>query len=133
MTDNMLVAIETVLSVVEEENANLAAGDIPAATALLSKKEAALAGLSRLAPICERADGSTDACCAVEVSDAVTRLNNTLERNKELLQQAMTIQNYVVRLLSDAALAAPHSAHYGQSGSYMTHGRVSARAFRSNA
>ncbi|WP_086643323.1 hypothetical protein [Acetobacter sp. DsW_063] len=133
MTDDVLVAIETVLSVVEEENARLAAGDIPAATALLPKKEAALAGLSRLTPTCERADGPGDACCTVDVSDAVTRLNATLDRNKELLQQAMTIQNYVVRLLSDAALATPHSAHYGQSGSYMTNSRVSARAFTSNA
>ncbi len=135
MTATALKTLEIVLDVIEAENVQLRAGDIPAAVSLLARKEAALADLDRLDIVCARNPETEDAaeCCSPELPDAARRLDDALQENRMLLRQAMTAQSFIIRLLTKALPDPTAKTRYGNSGSYIPTRGQPGKALRNNA
>ncbi|GBR11292.1 flagellar protein FlgN [Acetobacter oeni] len=135
MTARALKTLEAVLDVIEEENLQLKAGDIPAAVLLLGRKEAALADLDKLDIVGERkSETDEDANCrSSELPEAARRLDHALQENRVLLRQAMTAQRLIVKLLTNALPSPDARTNYSNSGSYVAARRQPGRALRNNA
>ena len=111
----------------ERENAALQRLDLPAATALLGGKRAALAAFETVAR-----DASAQAAASTEVMRPLAlRLRQAAAENKRLLERAMTAQQHVMSLLAQAARQAGPVRRYGAQGAYVA--RTSESAFALSA
>lgn len=133
MTEAALQTIEAVHGIIEEENQHLKSGDIPAAVALLKRKESALEALNQIQISCAKEPESEALCCTEEIPEAARKLDNALQENRSLLKQAMTAQNMIVRLLTSALPHPTGKTQYSNKGSYVTKNAPSGRAVRNSA
>jgi flagellar biosynthesis/type III secretory pathway chaperone len=101
----------------ERENAALQRLDLPAATALLADKRAALAAFER-AGLADSLAGAS----AERMRPLAIRLRDAAAENKRLLERAMAAQQYVMSLLAQAARQASPGKRYGAQGAYVARG-----------
>ncbi len=109
MTPGLINAIETLADAVAAENAALQALDLPAAAALLARKQTAAASFAAARP----AAAPTPALRA-----AAIRLRALADENRRLLERAIAVQTRVLGVLAGAARASNPAPRYGRSGSY---------------
>jgi hypothetical protein len=110
MTDAVLAAVGALCQLLEAENAALEILDLPAATAFVSGKQAALAALVDAQERCPALPGD-----ALRLPTA--RLVELARANGKLLERAMAAQSRVLAIIADAvprATAGP--ARYGPHG-----------------
>ncbi len=113
MTPDLLDAIETVMRIMEHENAALMAMDLRAAAALSDEKRQAVASLAALRPTASRAPS---------LRPAVERMEHLMRRNQSLLARGLAAQGRVINLLASAAQAA-RATRPSQAGRYTGLGR----------
>ena len=109
MTPGLIDAIDKLADAVAAENAALQALDLPAAAALLARKQTAAASLAAARP----AASPTPALRA-----AATRLRALADENRRLLERAIAVQTRVLGVLAGAARASNPAPRYGRSGGY---------------
>jgi hypothetical protein len=121
MSHEAIAAGTLLAEMLEEENAALAALDLPRAAGMLGDKERAIAGLAAVqAPPPSR--------------DAAERMSRRLQalaaENKRLLERAIAAQGRVIEVIARAAAANLASASYGTARSA---GRPTALALSARA
>ena len=105
MPDTTTAAVTRLTAVLERENAALTAMDLPAATALLAEKTAALTALRDM-----------PAPAGPEHEAAFRRLASLAADNHALLERAMTAQQRVIGIIAQAAASAVEEPAYGARG-----------------
>ena len=122
----LLAASEGLLDVLDAENSALIRLDLPAAVALLSAKQEALAWFEASRPSAPPPRGSHPRLQVVAL-----RLGAALDENKRLLERAMTVQRRIMALLAQAAREQVPGHCYGSQGHYQ--GNKSDRPFALNS
>jgi flagellar biosynthesis/type III secretory pathway chaperone len=114
----MLAAANRLAELLAEENAALAAADIPRAIKLVEAKAEALASLHAMLPLSSpgtTASGSEEWRQAEQLS---RRLQHEMIENRKLLEQAIQVQSRIIGMIARAmprALAAS-APRYGAKG-----------------
>lgn len=106
-------AADRLAAVLESENAALAQSAFNRVGELADEKRAALAALNALSA--EPADDSTRVVDPDSQALAM-RLHRAADENKQLLEQAITVQNRVMAVLAGAARQAQVPLGYGAKG-----------------
>src|SRR3954454_22883088 len=104
MGDEQLRAVQSLADVLTAENAALVRLDFHAAAALVSAKEAALAGVTAV-PILPLPDAGL-----------VRRVMGLAAENQLLLERAITVQTRIVRIVARAATPPPAARPYNGYG-----------------
>ena len=111
MTQDLLGSIVRLASVLEAENAALAAMDLPAAAALVAEKREATTAF-------DTARVATPVTPSAALRDAAARLGSQAEDNRRLLERAMKVQTRVLGIIVGAARSSNPVQGYGRSGAY---------------
>ena len=107
MTQTLPEAARRLAAVLERENVALAAMDLPAATALLEEKTAALAALR---------EASAESPPSPDREPEGRRLAALAADNHALLERAMVAQQRVIGIVAQAAALALEEPAYGARG-----------------
>lgn len=107
MTAALAYAVQTMTTLLTEENAALNAMDFARAGALLAPKHAAA---DALAAACRAAPDS------VPPQDDLRQLGELAEQNRALLNRAMRVQRRVLELVARAARGTQSGTRYGAGG-----------------
>ena len=126
MTDRLDAALR-LAEVLRRENAALDALDMAAAVGCLPDKQAALSALAAVA------GHNAGAGAPPALVHAVRELQGLAERNRRLLESAMTVQGRVIGLVAQAASRAMARPRYGAAPGRGPSGRPPAFAFAARA
>jgi hypothetical protein len=123
----MMAAATQLADLLAEENAALAALDLPRVAAMLPDKQRATAELD-----------AAQADSAAHAGDPATRLLAQrllilAEQNRALLERAITVQGRVIAVIARAIPRAVTTPRYGLNGSLAHAGRPTAFAFSARA
>lgn len=113
-------AVERLIAVLREENAALTAREFTRIGAFTERKRLAVEGLTGPAPLDPVTDRQPeDRALALQIQELV-------QDNKRLLEQAITVQNRIMSILAEAARSVQTMPGYGAHGH---HRRSSGGAF----
>jgi ferric-dicitrate binding protein FerR (iron transport regulator) len=106
MNDDLIVAATRLADTLAEENAALAALDLPRAASILADKQRAAAGFiaAQSMPL------------SAARHDAIERVAALATENRALLERAMTVQSRVIGVIARAAAPAIEPSVYGAQG-----------------
>ena len=110
MTELMNATVD-LASALAAENAALRAMDLPAAAALLTRKQDAAAAF-------DAARKQAPAAGSAALREAASRLVAQAAENRRLLERAIHVQTRVLGVIAGAARAANPAPRYGRSGAY---------------
>lgn len=110
MTD-LLNATVDLASALAEENAALRVMNLPAAVALLERKQAATTAF-------DAARKQAPAAASAGLREAASKLADQAAENRRLLERAIHVQTRVLGVIAGAARAANPAPRYGRSGAY---------------
>lgn len=128
MTANERIeAAQTLAEVLAQENEALLRLDFPAAATLLSAKEAALLRLTQDGPVKSVTDRAPD------VVALGARLTNLAAENRQLLEQAITVQTRVLGIILRAAADSVPPVNYAPNGQKAPPRRSSAMTLSAQA
>ncbi|MFT8720414.1 flagellar protein FlgN [Acetobacter sp.] len=130
--ENALTVIEETTALLEEENSNIASGNIAIINAYLNRKESLLNRVASLSVDCEK-ENSTDRCCSEDLLAAAQKFETTLEENRALLKRAMIAQSHIVQLLTNAITRSQDQPHYGKNGRFNSLTGTAGQAYKRHA
>ena len=130
--ENALTVIEETTALLEEENDNIASGNLSVINALLSRKESLLNRVASLSVACEK-ENPTDKCCSEDLQTAAQKFETTLEQNRALLKRAMIAQSHIVQLLTNAITRSQDQPHYGKNGRFNSLNGATGQAYKRHA
>jgi flagellar biosynthesis/type III secretory pathway chaperone len=110
MTKEMIAAASVLADALAEENAALAALDLPRAASMLADKQRAVAGF-----LATR-DAQGGAMQHAMIEPLVRRLQSLSQENRTLLERAIAVQGRVIGVIARAAAPTVPSAGYTARG-----------------
>jgi hypothetical protein len=116
---DLFTAATRLVELLAEENAALAAADIPRAIRLVEAKSAALAGLQATLPLTRSGSAPPSGERRRDAEALALRLQHEMSENRALLERALHVQHRIIEMIARAmprALAA-NAPRYGSKGS----------------
>jgi flagellar biosynthesis/type III secretory pathway chaperone len=110
MNDNLMAAASLLADTLAQENAALAALDLPRAASILADKQRAAAGFIAAQSM------PTSTARHDEIQRVAGRLQSLATENRALLERAMTVQSRVIGVIARAAAPTIEPAVYGSQG-----------------
>ena len=127
MANERIEAAQALAEVLARENEALQRLDFPAAATLLSMKEAALLRLTQDGPVEPVTDQTPD------VAALGARLTSLAAENRQLLEQAITVQTRVLGIILRAAADSVPPVNYAANGQKAAPRRSSAMTLSAQA
>ena len=127
MNQDFIAAADLLAATLAQENAALAALDLPRAAAMLADKQRAVAGF-----LAAR-DARRTAVQRAMLEPLAQRLMSLSEANRALLERAIAVQRQVIGIVARAAAPSPTASGYSAKGALHHHARPAAFALCARA